>query len=255
MMGNYEFRAQLYHLEQCNDSDYSFYRTRLEGAAGSVLIVPCGIGRLRPIFLNRPQTFFMDIEPEMINILREKMENAGEDPACALVGDIRQLPESLYDTIIVPAEAIQMFDPTALQVVLLSIRRALRPAGFAVIDLATFELGCGTPSYFDARKTNGEKWLSWERRIPHRSMVKRYVHHFVANNFIHFLFKYLIEDEVSGCIEYQDAQVRLWRYTDEEFRASCATARLRIESSWNSYLPGPASDATRLIYEVCRDQS
>lgn len=250
-MGNYGCRAKTYHLEQCDDRDFEFYRSQLDNAPGPTLIVPCGVGRLLPVFLDRPMTYFMDLEVEMVRILKERLEDIGRDAGNVLVGDILELPKERYANIVVQAEAIQMFDPTRIGQVLSSIHGALTQEGMAIIDMATFLPGHGAPSYFDVRRKNSERWLSWEKSLDRDSMLQRYVSHTRRQNFIDFDFEYV---NLKGGMEIERcrASVKLWLYDDSQFRKYCDDAGLHVDAVWFGYSRGQALDGARLIYKVCK---
>ncbi|WP_175832406.1 class I SAM-dependent methyltransferase [Burkholderia cenocepacia] len=250
-IGNYGYRARTYHLEQCDDHDFEFYRSLLDQAPGPTLVVPCGVGRLLPIFLDRPMTHFMDLEVEMVRILKERLEAAGGDSGNALIGNILELPGERYANIVVQAEAIQMFDPTEIGLVLSSIHGALIPGGIAIIDMATFLSGYGVPSYFDIRRKDSERWLSWEKSLGGDSVMRRYVSHTRRRNFIDFDFEYVNLKEGME-IERQQASVKLWLYDDSQFRKYCDGAGLLVDAVWRGYSRRQACDGARLIYKVCK---
>ncbi|MBP0714302.1 class I SAM-dependent methyltransferase [Burkholderia sola] len=248
---NYGYRAKTYHLEQCDDRDFEFYRSQLDNSPGPTLIVPCGVGRLLPLFLDRPMTYYMDLEVEMVRILKERLVVVGRDSGNALVGDMLALPRERYTNIVVQAEAIQMFDPTKIGLALSSIRGALMPGGIALIDMATFLPGNGAPSYFDVRRKDSEKWLSWEKSLGGDSVMRRYVSHTRRRDFIDFDFEYVnLKKGIE--IERRWANVKLWLYDDFQFRKYCDGAGLRVDVAWRGYSQGQTPNGARLIYRVCK---
>lgn len=178
----YRERAAFYDLEHTTTADHEFLIDATAPPVCSVLEIPCGVGRAT-LHLARPglRLVAVDIEPEMIEILRQRALGGPHGSTIeAVVGDLRSL--SLHETferIIVPREAFQLLTvPEDAHAALVRLREHLDPEGTLVIDLAHFRAGTDAdpdlqPFYFDPSLPEGEVVEEWEGQLPSGARVQR----------------------------------------------------------------------------------
>lgn len=168
----------LYDLEYADQTeDVAFYVDRARGAAGPVLELGCGTGRLTwPIARAGVEVTGVDRAPDMLARLEAKRTAEPPDTAArvrTLLGDYRSLslPEGAFAAVLWPFNALHhCAGPEDLRDVLARCRRWVRPGGRLVLDAYLLDraLYARDPdgryeerTFTDAR--TGELLESWEQ--------------------------------------------------------------------------------------------
>jgi hypothetical protein len=248
---DYRWRAQYYQVEEENLGDLAYYTQWLIGAEGPTLVIPAGAGRLLPLAQLRPDMFFCDREPAMVQMARSRLSGLGLSEQLVFQGDIFSLPTNVsYAAIVVPAESTQMFDPELLPQMLAALRAALKHAGSLVLDLATFDpLRCDDPEaprYFRPDFPEGTSWKQWCRQAQDGSWVTRQVAHRDYGTHIDFTFTYTVESPKTP-LALRKSNLRLWRYDQEQLINLAGEAGFECELCETSYATQQKNQGPRLI--------
>lgn len=135
----YEYSAQYYDLSPLYQQrgDKQFYLTRARQAAGPVLEVACGSGRvLIPIAQAGVDITGLDASPAMLNICRTQLQKAGLTTQVTQ-GDMRNFDLGRqFSLITLPFRPFQhLLDPADQMACLQCVKRHLAPGGQMILDL------------------------------------------------------------------------------------------------------------------------
>jgi SAM-dependent methyltransferase len=232
----YARRSEFYKVEYQERRDVAFWLSQLSSGEEDILEIPCGVGRLTLDLAPRARhVTAVDIEPRMVEILRERASRRGLSKKIdAVVADLTTLElNSAFDLIVVPREALQLLPPADASKALSQLSRHLQWRGRLIVDLATFAEGCsGDPDYFDADAI-GESWTpQWTRGLENGGALTRSVRIRRFADRHHFTFRYevvsdgnerrVFEDDM---VLYQYDAAWLSRHTpqDMNLQLSCST--------------------------------
>jgi SAM-dependent methyltransferase len=261
----YRERAELYELEYTTTADHDFLIALTAPPVRSVLEIPCGVGR-NALHLARPglRLVAVDIEPEMINVLRRR--TLGESRSAtveAVVGDLRSLSlGETFERIIVPREAFQLLtDLGDAHDALVHLRDHLDAEGIMVVDLAHFRTGTDTepglqPAYFDPSRPEGEVLVEWEYDLPSGAHVTRSRQQFVPSARRRLVRYHYDVRWPDGRHEDWTMDVPLLVYEHDDFLELAHRAGLEARHVYRDYQRRPhAPGAARMIFLLHRTGS
>lgn len=135
-MNDYSKRSQYYRSEFKTDDDFNLIEWLLTKTNGPLAEMPCGSGRLLPIYKKHTgRVYMVDREPSMIEQL--KLNNPG-DTIIPIVGDIKEWqPSEPLSLILFPRGGIQLLGNIAeFSTCLRNVNENLQPSGWLYIDIA-----------------------------------------------------------------------------------------------------------------------
>lgn len=261
----YRERAAFYELEYTTTVDHEFLIDLTAPPVRSVLEIPCGVGR-NALHLARPglRLVAVDIEPEMIDILRQRA--LGELCSAtleAVVGDLRSLAlGETFERIVVPREAFQLLMELGdAHDALVHLRDHLDAEGIMVVDLAHFRPGTDTepglqPAYFDPALPEGEVLVEWERPLPSGAHVTRSRQQFVPTARQRLVRYHYDVRWPDGRHEDWTMDMPLLLYEYDDFLELAHRAGLEASDVYRDYQRRPyAPGAARMIFSLRRSGS
>lgn len=135
-MNDYSKRSQYYRSEFKIDDDFNIIESLLSKTDGALAEMPCGSGRLLPIYKRHTRRVYMvDREPTMIEQL--KLDNPG-DTIIPIVGDIKEWQsDEPLNLVLFPRGGIQLLGNIHEFITCLrNVNQNLRQGGWLYIDIA-----------------------------------------------------------------------------------------------------------------------
>lgn len=258
----YADRAAFYDLEYTETNDHEFL-AELVKEHRTVLEIPSGAGR-NTLILARGHPHFAaaDREPRMVERLQARA--AGDPDLSGLrtfVADMRNLGEGEeFDLILIQREAFQMIcGRDDVLSALRSLRGRLARGGTLFIDLATFLGGDARrssddleeqPGYYDPAQLDGKEVLEWTRRGHSGEQLTRWRTQHHVGDLVRIAFRYHVQ-QPDGSTERWGTELRLARYTHDEFTRLLTESQLVARSVYRDYLRRPyEAGASRMIFLI-----
>jgi SAM-dependent methyltransferase len=143
--------AVIWHDVECGayDTDLALWRELADVAAGPVLEIGCGTGRVALDLAREGHAVIaVDIDAALVEALRERARARGLDLG-ARVGDARALdPDETFALIVVPMQTLQLLGGSdERRAALAAAARSLRPGGLLAIAIVEgIPAGAGEPT-------------------------------------------------------------------------------------------------------------
>ena len=256
----YEERACFYAVEHATEMDAEFLMSFLTPDVGSILEVPCGVGRNVFLFATRVKNVMgVDLEENMIEFAKQRCGDFSKVPNSCRIdfaqGDMRTLSlDRTFDLVVVPIDAFQLLhnDADAIKS-LKSLSRCLSGRGSLLIDLARFGdatlSSASRPIFYDPGQADGDIVREWTRPLPCGSSLTRSRRQLHDGRFVNFRFYYDLVSAQKASHMYTDLILR--SYTQDQIEALIAAAGLKVLASFGDHHRSPITEkCARFIFQL-----
>ncbi len=216
---SYKRRSNYYDIEYDTKSDHEFLYSLVNSDNLTILEMPSGSGRNLLLWKKTNcKVVFVDLEPEMILRLKEKI--VINNLTCrfeSIVGDMRFFTwKEKFDLVVIPQGGIQLLPTkTDLLISLKNIYNLLSDSGRCVIDINTYSIGPKedldiVPKYFNVNLNDGVKQLDFKKNQGGIVMT-RYHTQYLDDNYLNVIFEYEISnnDEILDAYTLKQKHLRI----------------------------------------------
>ena len=240
----YKERARIYEYESTETEDHDFILSlALQNDVSSILEVFSGVGRnVLKLSETGKEISAVDLEPNMIEVLKKKAELNSLVNVNAFVGDVRTFYLSKkFDLIIIPREAFQMLLSQEDRLkALINLSEHLSSTGTLMLDLANFyrkNIGCNESliTYYAPGIEDGTIVKDWTKKIDNGYKLTRYhSQNTKKDNYIKFQFFYILKNGLRQCKKFS-SNVELYKIDLNEVLELLKAAGLTVDIVYGDY--------------------
>lgn len=255
MKGNYKKRAINYKKEFNTKEDFKVIKFLLNKTKGRVLDIPCGAGRLLPLYKNFPKdVILVDKESKMINKCRTEIQKEGLSKKIkAYQGNIKSWTcNKKFNLILVPRGGLQLLpNKNQIKQALKNLKTQLNPNGEIYIDLhlpwGSNKKEASLPSFMQFNKDSFCKGVEKYQLPNKRTLVRKYKS-FKKDKFIKAKFEYVEKNNKGEVVRQYEAKNSWTKITINDIFQMSDELGLTFLHLWGDYSRGTfQSDSPRVV--------